>query len=71
MKKGKGVLYSRNVNGNWRWYKSRNDKKGTKCVGEIENGEPNGQGNPQFILWEVYRGIQEWEIKCSRNIQLL
>ena len=42
--KGKGVLYSRNVNGNWGWYKSGNEKKGTKYMGEIENGEPNGQG---------------------------
>ena len=34
---GKVVLYSRNVNGNWEWNKSGNEKKGTKYVGEIEN----------------------------------
>jgi len=43
-KKEKGVLYSRNVNGNWEWYKSGNEKKGTKYLGEIENGELNGKG---------------------------
>ena len=33
--KGKGVLYSRNVNWNWGWYKSGNEKKDMKYVGEI------------------------------------
>jgi hypothetical protein len=32
------------VNGKWGWYKSGNEKKDGKYVGEIENGVPNGQG---------------------------
>jgi len=43
-KKEKGVLYGSRVNGKIRWYKSGNEKKDSKYVGEIENGVPNGQG---------------------------
>ena len=42
--KGKGVLYRRLVNGKWGWYKSGNEKKDWKYVGEIEEGIPNGKG---------------------------
>jgi len=40
----KGVLYEREVNGEWGWYKRGNEKKDLKYVGEIEDGKPNGQG---------------------------
>jgi hypothetical protein len=43
-KKEKGVLYYRKVNGENGWYKSGDEKKDSKYVGEIENGVPNGQG---------------------------
>ncbi len=44
-KKEKVVLYVRKVNGEWGWYKSGNEKKDLgKYEGEVENGEPNGQG---------------------------
>jgi hypothetical protein len=42
--KEKGVLYSLSVNGEWGWYKSGDEKKDGKYVGEIENGIPDGQG---------------------------
>ena len=44
VRKKKGVMYSRFVNGEWGWYKSGNEKKDRKYVGEIEEGIPNGQG---------------------------
>ena len=43
-KKEKGVLYSRKIDGYRGWYKSGDEKKDRKYVGEIENGKPNGQG---------------------------
>jgi hypothetical protein len=43
-KKEKEVLYYRKVNGGNGWYKSGDEKKDSKYVGEIENGVPNGQG---------------------------
>jgi hypothetical protein len=43
-KKEKGVLYSRWSNNEWGWYESGNEKNGNKYVGEIEDGEPDGQG---------------------------
>ncbi len=43
-KKEKGVLYYRKVYGENGWYKSGDEKKDSKYVGEIENGVPNGQG---------------------------
>jgi len=53
--KVKGVLYRRLVNGKWGWYKSGNEKKDGKYVGEIENGVPNGQGTltkPNGVMYE-------------------
>ena len=37
------VLYGRAVYGEFGWYKSGDEKKDVKYVGEIENGVPNGQ----------------------------
>ena len=43
-KKEKGVLYLVNMNGEYGWNKSGDEKKDSKYVGEIRNGNPNGQG---------------------------
>ena len=43
-----GVLFGRDVNGKWEWYEDGDEKKDKKYVGEIENGEPNGQGTYTF-----------------------
>ena len=61
-RKGKGVLYKRKVNGKWGWYKSGNEEKDGKYVGEIDKGLPNGQGTFIFenkYVWEKYVG--EWK----------
>ena len=58
-KNGKGVLYKRFVNGEWGWYKSRNEKKDRWYVGEIKNGLPNGQGRYYQIAGWKYVG--EWK----------
>ena len=42
--KKKGVLYWVNRNGEFGWNKSGDEKKDSKYVGEIRNGNPNGQG---------------------------
>jgi hypothetical protein len=58
-KKEKGVLYGRSVNGELGWYKSGDEKKDWKYLGEIENGIPNGQGTITFS----YGGkvVGEWK----------
>ena len=58
-KKGKGVLYIRKVNGKWGWYKSGDEKKDGKYVGEIENGIPDGQGTKTLPSGGKYLG--EWK----------
>ena len=62
----KGVLYRRLVNGKWGWYKSGNEKKDGKYLGEIENEVPNGQGKLTFSDGEKYVG--EW-LDGERNGQ--
>jgi hypothetical protein len=44
------------VNGNWGWYKSGNEKKDEKYVGEIENGVPYGQGTYTYPDGRKYVG---------------
>jgi len=58
-KKGKGVLYTSKKNGEWGWYKSGDDKKDGKYVGEIENKVPNGQGTLTFS--DRWKFIGEWK----------
>ena len=56
---GKGVLYLVNMNGEYGWNKSGDEKKDSKYVGEIKNGKPNGQGT----LTDSTRGYKyegEW-----------
>ena len=43
-KKVKGILYRREVSGEWGWYRSGDEKKNGRYVGEMINGVPNGQG---------------------------
>ena len=56
--KGKknGVLYYSKVDGNWGWNRSGNEKKDIKYVGEIENGNPNGQGTVTYANGNKYVG---------------
>tara|TARA_B110000263_G_scaffold199075_1_gene178035 strand:- start:15 stop:842 length:828 start_codon:yes stop_codon:yes gene_type:complete len=56
---GKGVLYLSKRNGEWEWYKSGNEEKDGKYVGEIENGVPNGQGKSTNPNGRKYEG--EWK----------
>ena len=49
-------MYGRYVNGNWGWYKSGNEKKDEKYVGEIENGVPYGQGTYTYPDGRKYVG---------------
>ena len=59
--KGKknGVLYYSKVDGNWGWNRSGNEKKDIKYVGEIENGNPNGQGNVTYA--NGYKYVGKWK----------
>ena len=43
-KSQKGVLFFREGNSGFGWYEDGDEKKDRWYVGEIENGEPNGQG---------------------------
>ena len=55
----KGVLFRRKENGNWRWFKIGNENKEVKYIGEIENGEPNGQGT--FTWSSGWKYVGEWK----------
>ena len=55
-KNGKGILYYRKVNGESGWYKSGDDKKDGKYLGEIRNKVPNGQGTMTFPNGRKYLG---------------
>jgi hypothetical protein len=61
--KKRGVLYNRKVNGEYGWYKSGDEKKDGKYVGEIDEGVPNGQGTYTFSNGEKYVG----EFKDGRS----
>ena len=43
-KRQKGVLFGSKVNRKLEWYKTGDEVKDEKYVGEIKNGKPNGQG---------------------------
>ena len=55
-KKEKVVLYRSYRNGEWEWYKSRNEKKDGKYVGEVVNGVPNGYGILIYLYGIKYVG---------------
>jgi hypothetical protein len=56
-KKEKGVLYLRYGGfAIFGWYKSGNEKKNIKYIGQIQNGKPNGQGTFTFPGGNKYVG---------------
>ena len=66
MSSSQGILFLRNVNGEPKWFKIGYEKiwvhlfwkviTDGKYVGQIENGEPNGQGTFTFPDGEKYVG---------------
>ena len=58
----KVVLYRREVNGKWEWYKHGNDEKDGKYVGEFKNGNRNGQGTMFYpgLLDTKIKYVGEW-----------
>ena len=48
--------YSDSKYGKWGWYKDGDEKKNYKYVGEIKNGQPNGQGKWTFLDGKNYVG---------------
>ena len=56
-KKSKGVLFYSKENG--RWVEDGDENKDWKYVGEIENGEPHGQGKVTYPDGQKYIG--EWK----------
>jgi len=56
-KRGKGVLYFVNRNGKNGWYKDSYYYNDWKYVGEIKNGEPNGQGTLTWTDGTKYVGM--------------
>ena len=55
-KREKGVLFLRDGNNGIGWYKSGNEENDYKYVGEIKNGEPNGQGTITYPSGSKYVG---------------
>ena len=64
-KRQKGVLYNRKVNGKWGWFKRRiscdpyDIDNCLKYEGEMENGQPNGQGTLSWGDGSTYIGQVE------------
>ena len=54
--KEKGVLYLVDLNGKFGWFEDGDEKKDMKYVGEIRNGEPNGQGTLTYPNGRKYVG---------------
>ena len=73
-KRQKGVLFFREGNSGFGWYEDGDEKKDRWYVGEIENGEPNGQGTetlPNGQLVGEYKDGNPWNVKGydkERNI---
>jgi len=57
-----GVLYRHGENGSSEWLEDGDEKKDGRYIGEIDNGEPNGQGAITYM--------GEWEVSRSWNIHL-
>ena len=55
-KRRKGVLFHRLVNGEFRWFGNGDEEKDGKYVGDIENGEPIGQGTFTWSDGDKYVG---------------
>ena len=54
-----GVLYRHGENGSSEWLEDGDEKKDGRYIGEIDNGEPNGQGAITYSDGGMYVG--EWE----------
>ena len=59
MSSSQGVLFLRNENEEYKWFQDGNEDKDGKYVGEIEYGEPNGQGT--YTLSDGYKYAGEWK----------
>ena len=53
------VLFLRNENEEYKWFQDGDEDKDGKYVGEIEYGEPNGQGT--YTLSDGYKYAGEWK----------
>jgi len=51
-----GVLFLKEVNGKWVWFKDGDEKTDLKYEGEISNEVPNGQGTLTYPDGEKYVG---------------
>ena len=58
-KKKKGILFFSQVNGEFGWFETVEEKRGVKYVGEIKNGKPNGQGTLNHPVVGKYEG--DWK----------
>ena len=56
MSSSKGVLFLRDGNGEQKWFENGNEDSDGKYIGEIKNGEPNGQGTYTFPDGKKYVG---------------
>ncbi|MDP6464003.1 MAG: hypothetical protein QGH65_08865 [SAR324 cluster bacterium] len=54
-----GVLFLKEVNGKWVWFKDGDEKTDLKYEGEISNEVPNGQGTLTYPDGQKYEG--EWK----------
>jgi len=59
MSSSQGVLFLRNENEEYKWFQDGDEDKDGKYVGEIEYGEPNGQGT--YTLSDGYKYAGEWK----------
>ena len=65
VKRQSGILFGRMVEtkwddgGEWKWYMNDDNNRYVRYKGEIENGEPNGQGTVKTIDGFKYEG--EWK----------
>ena len=54
----KGILYYLKENGEWKWFKTGDDKLDEKYSGEIKNGQPNGEG---VLMWPKGIFAGQWK----------
>jgi len=59
MSSSQGILFLRNENEEFKWFEHGDEDKDGKYVGEIEYGEPNGQGT--YTLSDGYKYEGEWK----------
>ena len=67
MSSSQKVLFLRNENGEQKWFENGNEDSDGKYIGEIKNGEPNGQGTytyPDADFTEAKRSRQDAKNKC-------